>query len=310
MLSSLAPDGYFERELAERIALLLWRLRRVARAEREAIALAQETVEDDLVERQRYRSDALPRSDEARARVQNARADLQLLERLPSMADDTPLHWEQVDAVLNAVALAVQDEDFDLYALPLPGLPPDTAIDEYPNWTASLVRLGIAAIATHDRQTTESLLAASIVQARRRVSEAEVEAKRVTTAIDRLRRERLVPNAATLTTLLRNETSLERSLYRALHELERVQAARAGVPVVPPMALDVDVAVIGGPADRGDNGFVSQNDEMAEGLSAPESPLAGRQKLGRAGYRAGLNAAGATIAKHDRDGSLSQMRMI
>jgi hypothetical protein len=37
------------------------------------------------------------------------------------------------------------------------------------------------------------------------------------------------------------EAALERTLYRALHELQRLQAGRAGVPVPLPVAVDVDV---------------------------------------------------------------------
>lgn len=43
--------------------------------------------------------------------------------------------------------------------------------------------------------------------------------------------------------LSRYETAIERSLYKALHELQRLQAARhAGTSVTPPVALDVDVS--------------------------------------------------------------------
>jgi hypothetical protein len=57
----------------------------------------------------------------------------------------------------------------------------------------------------------------------------------------------LVPQVGALDRLLRYETAIERSLYRSLHELHRLQAARAGVPVPPPAALDVDVAVTAEP---------------------------------------------------------------
>ena len=41
----------------------------------------------------------------------------------------------------------------------------------------------------------------------------------------------------------RYETTLERSLYRSLHELQRLQVARrANGNVPPPMAVDVDVS--------------------------------------------------------------------
>jgi hypothetical protein len=42
------------------------------------------------------------------------------------------------------------------------------------------------------------------------------------------------------------EVTLERSLYKALHELQRLQAARAGQDVPLPELVDVDVSVLGG----------------------------------------------------------------
>src|SRR5881392_3219333 len=47
----------------------------------------------------------------------------------------------------------------------------------------------------------------------------------------------------TLSTLARYEAGLERAFYRALHELQRLQAARAGHAVPPPIAVDVTVTV-------------------------------------------------------------------
>jgi hypothetical protein len=44
--------------------------------------------------------------------------------------------------------------------------------------------------------------------------------------------------------LSRYETAIERQLYRALHELERHQAARRGQGVPAPAAVDVDVSGI------------------------------------------------------------------
>jgi hypothetical protein len=44
--------------------------------------------------------------------------------------------------------------------------------------------------------------------------------------------------------LSRYETAIERQIYRALHELERRQAARGGAALTPPQVLDVDVSGI------------------------------------------------------------------
>ena len=61
--------------------------------------------------------------------------------------------------------------------------------------------------------------------------------------------------------LSRYEAGIERSFYRALHELQRLQTARHGGQVAAPVALDVSVAVTD---DRDtEHGFVSQNDPGA-----------------------------------------------
>lgn len=51
--------------------------------------------------------------------------------------------------------------------------------------------------------------------------------------------------------LIRYEASIERGIYKALHELERLQAKRNGEIVPLPVAIDVDVS------GEKENGFVS-----------------------------------------------------
>ena len=53
-----------------------------------------------------------------------------------------------------------------------------------------------------------------------------------------------VDKANAFSKLSRYEAAIERQLYRALHELERRQAARRGRSVPAPMAVDVDVSGI------------------------------------------------------------------
>lgn len=42
--------------------------------------------------------------------------------------------------------------------------------------------------------------------------------------------------------LLRYEAMIERGIYKALHELQRIQAARAGDKPFAPLAIDLDVS--------------------------------------------------------------------
>lgn len=50
-----------------------------------------------------------------------------------------------------------------------------------------------------------------------------------------------IPSKEMAEKLLRYETTIERSIYRALHELQRLQAARAGGAPPLPVAVDVDI---------------------------------------------------------------------
>ena len=65
------------------------------------------------------------------------------------------------------------------------------------------------------------------------------EVKTVSTSLAHALRER----RHSLETVGRYERAIETSLFRALHELQRLQAARQGAPVGVPAALDVSVAV-------------------------------------------------------------------
>jgi CRISPR/Cas system-associated endonuclease Cas1 len=50
-----------------------------------------------------------------------------------------------------------------------------------------------------------------------------------------------IPSRHELDRLLRYEGAIERQLYKALNQLERIQRLRAGDNVPPPLEVDVDV---------------------------------------------------------------------
>ena len=62
--------------------------------------------------------------------------------------------------------------------------------------------------------------------------------------------------------LARYEANIEQGLFKALHELQRLQASRQGTPVPLPVPVDVDVSVSGGPEGRPAGGFVSQSEDF------------------------------------------------
>ncbi|HNV97471.1 MAG TPA: hypothetical protein PKL13_04190, partial [bacterium] len=57
----------------------------------------------------------------------------------------------------------------------------------------------------------------------------------------KIKRTRDMLNSDLLDRVLRYETSIERGIYKSLHELQRIQAIRAGKQVSMPIAIDIDL---------------------------------------------------------------------
>jgi hypothetical protein len=71
------------------------------------------------------------------------------------------------------------------------------------------------------------------------VEKAKQSAEEVERDLERMSRERLLPDERTLQKVARYEAHLSRGLYKALHELEALQAGRTG-GAAPLARLDVD----------------------------------------------------------------------
>src|SRR5215212_4525386 len=125
MLESLSPEGRLELVLAERVALLSWRLHRVTRYERETIALSQEKVEEDLMrKRQSFSRSASESAHPQDVRVLHEVASKihRLLKRLPALQGKKRLSSEDAGSVLLEVWEQV-NEEVELEKLEIPGIP-------------------------------------------------------------------------------------------------------------------------------------------------------------------------------------------
>ncbi len=249
VLESLSPEGHLELVLAERAALLLWRLHRVTRYETESIALLQEKAEDDLADRRRFASRVLGAAhpEDVRSNLKAARSDHRLVKRFPKLQDDKRISSFDADRILWAVMEVtdrvaegeVAPEDL-LDEISIPGVPENTQEwEDYDDWTAGAVRAGIEAIASATDEDPEDLLEAATDSARRNIIGKEQAAEQVERDLNRMSRERLLPDERTLEKVARYEAHLSRGLYKALHELEALQARRTG-GAAPLARLDVD----------------------------------------------------------------------
>lgn len=263
-IASLAPVGYLETVLADRVASLLWRLGRVTRYETENTASELEAVEEDLSDeledRQRLsflrspigRAEGRPVlgttpaeiRDELEKRKEKVRSFDALLR--DARTDEDAVRPDAAEAVLLQVATKA---DVELSDVELPFLPPEAdelGWSKWTGWTKKLVFDVAGAILSaskwgkNEDPLTALVLAGAAAEADVRAAEDAL--RDVEAEIERKTRSRVLLSAEGLEKVARYETHLERSLYKALHELQRLQAARTGAGVAP-LALDVDVSV-------------------------------------------------------------------
>ena len=243
VLESLSPEGHLELVLAERVALLSWRLHRVTRYERETIALFQEKVEEDLEQRKGFNSSisGATLSESARRGHESAKKIQRLLKKLPTLADDKRLSSEDAALVLFDI-WDWADEAGELMELEIPDIPQaldrDYLSDYDSPWTVSLVREGISILAQFAGETPEALLKSATEGASWKVREAKRRVEEVERDLRNMSRERLLPDEKTLQKIARYEAHLSRQLFQTKHELEALQTKRSG-GAAPLARLDV-----------------------------------------------------------------------
>jgi hypothetical protein len=236
--ASLQPDGHLELCLAERIALLLWRQARITRYECHTLAHAQGDVEDDLHKRhgQRALFDAgTPPNhpDDIRMEAEDAQLLTATLARLDEQDDTAPVAWEPAYSLIDRLydEATAGEEDADV---PIPGTPAqrkDEPLDtwcERVSWTVALLRSAVAAFAQHADLDACDLLRQIQQKASSTAHSTAYALEQSEAEIRKEREQRLVPDEGAADRINRYEGTIERSLSRALRELERMQARRQG----------------------------------------------------------------------------------
>ena len=245
VLESLQSEGHLEEVLAERVALLSWRLHRVTRYETETITLSQEKIEDELADKRRFGNYVVGPShpEEVRSALQDGRRVQRLIKQFPKLPDDKRLSGSDAAGILDLI-WARTDEEVEADEVRLPEEIPDWAglesdMAEWEGWTVSLVRECISAIASVAGEDEEELIEAATERARLNITRAKAATERVEQELARMSRERLLPDEKTLEKVARYEAHLSRLFHKALHELEAMQTRRSGA-VAPLARLDVE----------------------------------------------------------------------
>ena len=243
VFASLSPANHLEETLTERIAIQLWRLGRIVRYETDVISANQDLIEAGQisdVEGVRARWAETGDTKSAEGDRLHALAVSQFLEDFPSMPDDQQLErLAGVSMIWAAYKAAFGHRQVEIS---IPGIPDeDDEFDAFDRWTPGLLRRAFAAYAQKAHLTPEQLNARMVERAATGQADADEEIEARKRQNDLLRRHHVLPNDPTLEKIARYEASLERSLVRTLHELQRIQALRLGSAGALPLALDVEL---------------------------------------------------------------------
>jgi hypothetical protein len=239
VLESLKPSGHLETVLAERVAVLLWRLGHTSRYERELIAGETENSEANII---KYELDNKS-LEELRDDIKEAKQRARLINRFLEMKNKQPLQGHVASAILWAVDEI--SEKFSLREDELPYVPVEDEVEDYTHWTAGRLREALAVVAGHESKSVQELLHSALYQASYTQQKAELLIEKGVKKLERARREHMLPSTDMLDKINRYESHLDRSLYKALHELQRLQAARSGQNVPLPVAVDVNLDASG-----------------------------------------------------------------
>jgi len=238
ILESLSPVGHLEFTLAERVALICWRLHRVTRFETGAIAGAQAKIEEDLHNRGGFmaslRGERFTETHPADIRwlARHRKQAHNALRRFSSQARDKVLNGTDASAVVCGVLDTANKRTGKGIAeekLQLPGDLQDThELTELPAMKAADVRECLEVIAAHASLDPDELLEAAIEEARYEAAVAAHKKEDMEQEVSREVAGRILPDEKTLGKISRYEAHLSRQLYHALHELEALQTRRFG----------------------------------------------------------------------------------
>jgi hypothetical protein len=248
ILEYLSPVGHLEVTLTERVALLSWRLHRVTRFETEAIAISQETIEDDIHDRDRFLSVMKHKGLESthpvdiRFEAKYYKQAHSVLRRFPSLGPEKTLKGPDASSVVWSVLMEAKkaaEEEIDEEAIDLPGVPEDAMIEELPAMKVADVRGCVEAIAAYVSLDPDKLLERATYEACYEARSAAHKKEEVEQEISRKVRERILPDEKTLEKITRYEAHLSRQLFHCLHELENLQKHRTTGEGMPLLRMDV-----------------------------------------------------------------------
>jgi hypothetical protein len=237
--TQLAPQGTLEEILVEKVAVAYWRLRRAYRYEVGLIRSELDNATDDYYSGATHLSDHVEQKtdDEIGQEIEQLKEAIESWKK--DKKDFTKMHkngkpleeiydwgenWEWLEEKVQY--LVAGDEDYD-------GFDPESlgkSLNSHANWSDDQIW-----------QAHIELCDEKINDHKKEIAALEKQKQKNKLRLQVIKKLGNIPSRHELDRLLRYEGAIERQLYRALNQLERLQRLRAGDNVPPPVEVDVDV---------------------------------------------------------------------
>ncbi len=236
--TQLVPAGTLEEMLVEKVAVAYWRLRRAYRYEVGLIRSELDTATDDFYSEEDWQHKKVNKTDEEidqeieqeKEGIENWKKEKRDLTRMHKKGKfleeiyDWEENWEWLEEKVQY--LVAQDEDYD-------GFDPESlrkSLNNNAEWSDDQIWKALIEICEEKMQEHKD----DIVS-------LEKDKKKNKLRLQVIRKLGNIPSRHELDRLLRYEGAIERQLYKALNQLERLQRLRAGDNVPAPVEVNLDV---------------------------------------------------------------------
>jgi hypothetical protein len=236
----LAPVGALEELLVDQLIMLVWRWKRVLKYELGVIRKESDTVTDDWERKQAKEHDLyipiLHSREDWEPTTALAHQVEELEKDLQALNYDDPLSvrpqiWQHV--------FSVASEGFHVCVEKVLGLREHW--EESPGYSPEQVRQVIDSVNKSAKVSEDQFWKRVKEMVRQEYERVNASYQRRLWTLEQVRLSASLPADTDLVKVQRYEAHLSRQFYKALHELQRLQAARGGIPTLGPLALDIDI---------------------------------------------------------------------
>jgi len=239
LMTQFAPVGAIEKMLVEKITVSYWRLRRACRYEVGLIRNELDNATDKFYDKKNYNGDKVNKTDEEIGR--DIKQEKEILdewekdkERLTVMHKEGKPLEETYDLDFNWECLLELDKVSDLFEL-------DDGNEGTPKEIRELLNTKASWSDDQIWQAHIELCDEKIKHHKEQIGRFEQQKVKNAMKLQVIQKLGSIPEKDELDRLLRYEGAIERQLYKAMNQLERLQRMRSGECVPAPVEVEVDV---------------------------------------------------------------------